>query len=60
LLGQGGSNTNPLQSFEKASEIVVQTFSDAHHAHSSLEAQEKQSTFSIQFGIASIKEYSII
>ena len=43
LSGQGGSNTNPWQSRENASEIVVQAFSDAHHAHSPWLAHPLQS-----------------
>ena len=41
--GHGGSNTKPLQSFENASEMVVHSFSLAHHAHSDCDEHEPQS-----------------
>lgn len=52
VVGHGGSNTSPRQSMENASEIVVQTPSEAHHAHWSCRAQEAQSVLAAQFGTA--------
>lgn len=49
-VGQGRSNTVPLQSSLKISETVTHVPSEAHHAHSSSSAHVVQSGYSLHRG----------